>query len=814
MTPHGLCSVVQRPGWMITMKNEGEKEEMEAQNLIHELPKGLINWYEFNKGGKALFVTGGILTRELSQQGIKEEVFAEVLQEAELAVSYMSVEEILAQESSLAQEREFDYILLVGVLECCRNPEELLTILKGILKSSGKLLVGTDNRFGIRYFCGDRDVFTDRNFDGIENYFRIIDTGSKEVRGRAYSRAELVGMLAKSGILHHRFYSVFPGLFTPQLIYAEDYLPEEELDVRYFPSYRSPDTIFLEEERLYTGLAQNGLFHGMANSYLIECSLNENFSKVKHVTISMDRGRRKALATIIRRDETVVKKALYPEGVERLKGLINNDRDLREHGVPVIDARLEGDGYVMPYIHNETAIDFFRGLLIQNKEKFLLELDNFLGVILKSSDHVAYEDVDWEHFDPDWKKRKKDDPEWDKWRRVAFGEHGDMLGVILKRGYIDLVPLNCFHTENGFLFYDQEFYIENLPANVILWRTIDLIYWGNSQLEAVLSRQEVMERYHLNRYLDLWARFSGNFVQELRNEKALAGFHQLHRRNLSIVHSNRQRMNYSENEYQRIFRDLFHNVEGRKLYLFGSGSYTKKFLSQFGKDYEITGILDNNPGKWNTQMGGITICSPEILEDLSAEEYKVIICIKNYLPVLHQLKQLGIRHYGIYDWNLEYPRKSNPIVITENKVDKAPKKYHTGYIAGVFDLFHVGHLNMFKRAKEQCDYLIVGVVTDESVIKNKKTSPYIPFEERMEIVRSCRYVDEVVEIPVDFGDTDEAYRRYRFDVQFSGSDYENDPEWLAKKVYLQKQGSDLVFFPYTQSTSSTKLKEMISKKLL
>ena len=150
----------------------------------------------------------------------------------------------------------------------------------------------------------------------------------------------------------------------------------------------------------------------------------------------------------------------------------------------------------------------------------------------------------------------------------------------------------------------------------------------------------------------------------------------------------------------------------------------------------------------------------------------------------------------------------------EKKEDAAPKKYHTGYIAGVFDLFHVGHLNMFKRAKEQCDYLIVGVVTDESVIRDKKTSPYIPFEERIEMVRSCRYVDEAVEIPADFGDTDEAYRRYRFDVQFSGSDYENDPEWLAKKVFLQKQGSDLVFFPYTQSTSSTKLKEMITKKLL
>jgi len=75
-------------------------------------------------------------------------------------------------------------------------------------------------------------------------------------------------------------------------------------------------------------------------------------------------------------------------------------------------------------------------------------------------------------------------------------------------------------------------------------------------------------------------------------------------------------------------------------------------------------------------------------------------------------------------------------------------------------------------------------------------------------------VDEAVEIPVDKRDTYDAYRMYQFDVQFSGSDYENDPAWMAKKAFLQKKGADLVFFPYTQSTSSTKLKAMIEKKLM
>ena len=116
---------------------------------------------------------------------------------------------------------------------------------------------------------------------------------------------------------------------------------------------------------------------------------------------------------------------------------------------------------------------------------------------------------------------------------------------------------------------------------------------------------------------------------------------------------------------------------------------------------------------------------------------------------------------------------------------------------------------MFKRAKEQCDYLIVGVVTDEGVRKYKKTEAFVPFEERIEMVRACRYVDEAVDIPLNYGGTRDAHKLLHFDCQFSGSDYADDPVWLAKKAYLEKRGAELVFFPYTKSTSSTKRKEQI-----
>ena len=99
------------------------------------------------------------------------------------------------------------------------------------------------------------------------------------------------------------------------------------------------------------------------------------------------------------------------------------------------------------------------------------------------------------------------------------------------------------------------------------------------------------------------------------------------------------------------------------------------------------------------------------------------------------------------------------------------KKYKVGYTTGVFDMFHVGHLNILKKAKEQCDYLIVGVSTDENVQSYKNKTPIIPYEERKMIVESIKYVDQVV--PQENMDKYDAWKRLKFDVIFHGSDWKN-----------------------------------------
>ncbi len=134
------------------------------------------------------------------------------------------------------------------------------------------------------------------------------------------------------------------------------------------------------------------------------------------------------------------------------------------------------------------------------------------------------------------------------------------------------------------------------------------------------------------------------------------------------------------------------------------------------------------------------------------------------------------------------------------------KQAKIGYLSGTFDLFHIGHLNVIKRAKEQCDYLIVGVHKDASH-KGKET--FIPFEERIEIVGACKYVDKVV---VSEKEDSTAWELHKFDILFVGSDYKGSERFLRYEKFFEDKNVKIEYFPYTQGTSSTQIREHITNK--
>ena len=136
------------------------------------------------------------------------------------------------------------------------------------------------------------------------------------------------------------------------------------------------------------------------------------------------------------------------------------------------------------------------------------------------------------------------------------------------------------------------------------------------------------------------------------------------------------------------------------------------------------------------------------------------------------------------------------------------KKYNCGFTVGTFDMFHRGHLNLLRQAKEYCEHLIVGVHSDEWVMYCKNRSTVIPYEDRADIVGSIRYVDEVVKN--ETRSKIEAWEKLHFDVAFIGDDWKGTEVWNKIEAELKAVGCDVIYIPYTQGISTTQLREKLA----
>lgn len=740
---------------------------MEMENRIREIQKGLLRWYDFKAGSEILYV------------GKKDDAIAELITSLDVRVLCMELPDTLSEDFLEGRKTTFDYLIAITELEKSMEPDRTLSVWKELLKEDGRMLLGMNNRLGLRYFCGDRDTYTGRSMDSIENYRRAYVNKADPFRGKTYDKDMLQNMLKGTGITNFQFFSVLSDLKNPSFLYAEDYFPQEDLGNRLFPTYNHPDTVFLEEAPLYDGLIRNGMFHQMANAYLIECSMDEALCDVCHVTNTSDRGKEDALWTVIYRSGLVEKRAVYPEGIRRLKELEKHGQELRARGIRVVEGTVEEGVYRMPYVDAEAGQLYLKRLLLGDKEAFLAAMDRFRDLILRSSE-------------------------------IEEPDKGDGEGAVLRKGYLDMVPLNSFFVNGEFVFFDQEFSKEHYPANVLLLRMVSSFYLGNADMEKILPRETLFDRYGLTKNLTRWYRMEGEFLGELLKKKELRIYYEKCRSDSEMINANRQRMNYSQTAYERLFENIFKGTAARKLILFGSGSFAKRFMSLYRNEYTVWAVIDNDEARWGQMIEGVKIQTPEILKQLKADEYKVLVCVKNYLAIMKQLDDMGIRNYSIFDPSKYYPRSGERKIIQADQEEKREsKKYHIGYVAGVFDMFHVGHLNLLRRAKEQCDYLIVGIVSDEGVYRKKKKNTVIPCTDRMEIVRSCQYVDQVEELPVGCDSVRDAYKLFQFDCVFTGTDYAGHPDWMADREFLERQGAELMFFPYTEKVSSTMLREKL-----
>ncbi len=194
----------------------------------------------------------------------------------------------------------------------------------------------------------------------------------------------------------------------------------------------------------------------------------------------------------------------------------------------------------------------------------------------------------------------------------------------------------------------------------------------------------------------------------------------------------------------------------------------------------------------------------ELLEGLAGEIVEHLFSQDTlFIPQYEETFKAVLERY--HDDSHEYGLHSYQFKKESGRLDNN-RRVKIGYLSGTFDLFHVGHLNLLRRAKQQCDYLIVGV-HDSGAWKGKET--FIPFEERMQIVGSCKYVDKVVQSCREDSD---AWDLWHYDRLFVGSDYKGTERFNRYEEYFKDKGVEIVYFPYTQSTSSTQIRKTVMLK--
>ena len=215
-------------------------------------------------------------------------------------------------------------------------------------------------------------------------------------------------------------------------------------------------------------------------------------------------------------------------------------------------------------------------------------------------------------------------------------------------------------------------------------------------------------------------------------------------------------------------------------------------------------ILDVSPAsfkgsKFNGGVNDLTATTPlaeEIIEHLMNQDTLFIPQYEEIFKGVLERYHNDPHEYGLHSY--QYKKDSG-------RMDNG-KKVIIGYLAGTFDLFHVGHLNILRRAKQHCDYLIVGV-HDSGAWKGKET--FIPLDERKAIVASCKYVDKVVDSCREDSD---AWDLYHYDRLFVGSDYKGTERFNRYEEYFKDKDVEIVYFPYTQGTSSTRIRDAIISK--
>lgn len=469
---------------------------------LSRMRNSLLNWYDFSPGADILEINSGYgaLTGLLCDRGGQVTALESSMLRARILNKRYSGRENLrvcaGDLDDISEEQKFDYIVAVGVLEGKRHQTiAYVKRLLNMLRPSGKLLIAVENRYGAKYFCGETNDLVSTPFGGINRSL----SGDRGL----FSRQELIDCVVSAGSHKYKIFYPMPDYKLTQAVYTDEYMPKGSIRDRIIPYYMHPENLVALEDRIYDDLIRNKVLHFFANSFLVECSLDAEEEKAIYAALSTDRERAHAFATVIQNDDTVVKRALYPEGTAVLQSVYENLCSICGRGISIVPVRIQGGCLEMPFIREKNLADLLAEMIHRDREEFEATIEKLYQEILRSSEHVSISQS---------ALNMKKIPE-------------EEIGAILKEAYIDMIPYNCFYSDGVFSFYDQEFKRENFPAKYVLFRVLRYMYFYIPDAERIIPLQYFKEKYLLVRLWGIFEKEEAQFIDENRNSSAMEQFY-------------------------------------------------------------------------------------------------------------------------------------------------------------------------------------------------------------------------------------------------------------------------------------------------
>lgn len=468
---------------------------------LSEMRKGLFAWYDFKKDAVLLEVDAdfGALTGGFCDQCAEVVATESSLDKARAIADRYKARDNLKVYAGAVEDFDytqfhgkFDYIVLYDVLERKgygyaekKAYIEYLTLMKGMLKADGRILLVVTNRYGLQYWCGQRDRFSGKPFDGINHYPDGTDA-------YAFEKGELNDLLKESGFRDFKYFYPLPDARIPQIICTDGNFKDENVSDRITFYDVEENTLVARERCLYSDFMKNGVFGYFANSFFVEIPLQGACSDVKYAIVSMDRGEERSFATVIY-DDIVRKRPLYKKAKSTMQLCVENIERIGRHGIKTVGHQLEDNSIKMPYIEGITLAAKLRSVAKSDQKMFYRLFDLLYDNILRSSEHVTEGDED--------------------------------EGPVLKECYFDMVPVNCFYQDGDLWFFDQEFVKYDYSAKYTLYRAIKYMYMSMWELDDYIPRKHLIQKYRLENVWDKFEKEEEAFIHFLRNKQSNSQLH-------------------------------------------------------------------------------------------------------------------------------------------------------------------------------------------------------------------------------------------------------------------------------------------------